>query len=588
MHVPPGGLPCHAAQIALASVTGKRSPVYYAPGQHPWKELHTRKARNQDEAGVLASEVLVEHGDSPADTLAPWDMLRSPLPPSQWLEAFDEGVAKGGTVDISPILTLLHTEITGKGRRGLKLSRDHIFMYKNKRKMDDELPWIIFDPHVVVALSGLINPISLSLMIAGCVLTQCSRRGIPGSWERSFVMPVECQNASWEWLQRIHDLFHTWNPQVNKYRDLKLQEMRARTGEACIPPRLFRRMMELTSLPGQTARDLRAVCRNFSWLISLGARLYYENTLVLEHLFGMVRMIAGGQQMPPAAALAALGKMKRQSLAFAVDDGQLEAAARMGLADRQPQPGGVRGRRSRRSAPVVLDSTLDGAFLKWRSEFLANCVGASTLSWLRDCILSVGTQAKRASTSTDDPRVQIARSLLLDTRRSDTGVDASGVDDIMLSLLWILHGGHSDLMQNATPDDWRPEAMAEQAKHSPWLFSKWKRAIAARLTDVDDVSLRSLLDDTVVTLSRETTLDLAQTIRAVKTPLRINANNNPSLSEGLNSDSNANNVVEILNKLPNIDHTVVREGRPAPGKHSTRTTIVDYLKSALKHTPEAE
>jgi len=553
--------------------------------------VHTRKSRNTDEAGFLAAEVLTDSQlqESAMATLPAWDISRSPLPPAEWLEQFDNGVREGGAVDISPILTLIHTEITGRGRRGLKLSRDHIFMYKNKRKMDDELPWVIFDPDVVVALSGKISPVSLSVMIAGCVLTQLSRRGTPGSWESSFVIRVEDEDNALEWLQRLYELFNTWNSQTLKYTELKLQEMRVRTGEACIPPQLFRRMMELTTLPRQAAKDLRSMCRNFSFLISSGAKLYYENTLVLEHVFGMVRMIAGGQQMPPAAAIAALGKMKRQSLAFAVDNGQLEAAAKTGLADRSPRQGRNNCRRTRRGLNTPHDSDLDREFVCWRNDFLEHCNRSSTMPWLRDSILAVGTQARRFSESnTDNSHVQIARILLLDTRGGRTGDDTSVIDDLMLPLLWLLHGGPTDLVDRSTPDSWRPEIVAGHARSSLWLYRKWKSAVVALLPDVSDDSIRMFLGDVIVTLSRETTLDLARTIRAVKTPLRINADNNPSLTEALNSDTAANSVIEVLNKIPNVDHTVDCQGSAAPSSRSSRAVIVNYIRTALEGTPESQ
>jgi len=308
-------------------VTGKALPVFFSKRRRHWPRDFRRACRNLDRAAFVASQGDRPFGSTQGSALPPWNS-GSALPPlvdvgsepfDKWWDEFKTGVDKGGVLDLGPLVLLVHRDLVGKGLRRRKLSYEHLLMPKSKAKMDDLLPWIVFDPELVQELAPMLNPITRSVMIARCILTQLARKGNGEEWDKEYTVPDDQAERTKHYLADISDFFGSWNGQVKVYCRSRQADAAEADHEVNVATEQLVILLQTTQLPPQLPKDIASICQNISRLVDEGAVLYYENTMIIEHLFGMVRMGAGGQQMTVQGALSALGRVKSRGVAELYD-----------------------------------------------------------------------------------------------------------------------------------------------------------------------------------------------------------------------------------------------------------------------------
>lgn len=188
--------------------------------------------------------------------------------------------------------------------------------------------------------------------------------------------------------------------------------------------------------------------------------------------------------------------------------------------------------------------------------------GVPTSAWLRDAVLAA------ASTTGAE-----TRNVLLDY------LHRTAKDQEMLalwSLHWVLSGGG---WARDAPDDWRPEQAEYQAVHSPWLQKKW----ASELATANTSQAISCLGAIAVSLSRRMTLELGRALRSLRVDLKLGVAKNTTLTEGLNSDSTAYRVSEILTGLEEIPQFAEDPRRDPPGPRASRESVISYLEGCIEY-----
>jgi len=368
--------------------------------------------------------------------------------------------------------------------------------------MRDDLPRLLFNPDVVRAVSGLVNKATLSYLIAGAVLSQFSRRGLPGAERRDFVIPSEYIAQATAWLSSIKSFVEAWSVGIADF-------FADNFGRGLVNDDL-RIMLEYADIPAQTRVDVVDVCDQLQRLIENGVPTHSENTMFLEHFFAAVRERAGRQGMTASSSFSIIGKLKVKHLVQPIDGimaHKVSDYGRMPTSMASPKP-------VETPLPALGMSTLeseeslDDDFATWLRE-LESLQGGD---WLQQCDGALDNALAEALVAAEDDWVvssETAR-VLQDLVYAPAARGAHVANELR-RIHFLFNKGSS------APKDWVPEECVKRVLNSSWLFSHFKRLVTLIQPDSPPQpdACRNGLRLVVHTLCREITTDTGRTIASL-------------------------------------------------------------------------
>lgn len=304
--------------------------------------------------------------------------------------------------------------------------------------MRDDLPWVIGDPVLVAHASGLVNPITLSYLIALCVLTQSARPGRPGHWNPELVFDGEPLSI---WMLAVSELISGWSNSVCIYLDNA-------NPHGALPSKEYAACAEVMSIPPTTVADILEWTAHSVWLSTIHAQPYYENTLSLEHIFGSARAYAGGNAMTAASGLNALGKIKLTRL---IRHGRSDTAEQLSQLAKESRP------LADRSMASSYEDSRSSADMEATFQDYHSAATSSSRSSMSENALVHNLILTRAAKRSPSPAITDICS----------NVDTPQVQDMLSRLVFALTVG-----EQGKPDSWRPQAGAQRAR-CQWLVDNW-------------------------------------------------------------------------------------------------------------------
>jgi len=373
----------------------------------------------------------------------------------------------------------------------------------------------------------------------------------------------------------------------------------------------FKEILTKTEIPDQTVKDVVDVCNNLKFLAGLRCWPYYENTMCLEHFFGVVRSRAGGQGMTTSTSLAVIGKLKSAALVSLPDP---EAAETVRKAAALAKDVGLQTVVSFEDEEDQDTQHTDLVFSTWYSGIVDRAWIRQQDAWPGDVLL------RAANYESDHKRChgsEAAAKVLLPLRQRLVLKEGGflTIRQVLWSTYWVLSGplieplmtsdpnpsgsgskkrksknpvlnetgqtypakrtrvdasepsqhDHADFNttedqassrvhlrndQLDVPEAWNPEAGVQRAKRSRWLRKKWMDALSKLNYSSSLALVEQCIHVLAIPFTRAIVHEVGRTLSAIEAPLKMRNNKFTELGRSaLNCDSLAGDVCKVLTTI---------------------------------------